>query len=168
MEPQGSLPCSQEPATGPYSVPEEFSQPPTVSQRSILTLSSCLYLGLLSALFPSGFSPKFYMHFLCPVCATCPTHHILLNLITLIIFSEAYTLYTISLLQSPATSSLSGPNYSLQYPTFEHPQSMLFPSNILHTYKTHAFQKVYCTPTWLILWSTVHRACYDFCLTLCH
>jgi hypothetical protein len=45
MEPEGSLPCSQEPATGPCSVPDESSAAGP------------------SSLYPLGFSTIFYMHF---------------------------------------------------------------------------------------------------------
>jgi hypothetical protein len=37
MQPEGSLPCSQEPATGPYPEPDESSRhPKPVSVRSVL------------------------------------------------------------------------------------------------------------------------------------
>jgi hypothetical protein len=45
MEPEGSLPYSQVPATRPYPEPTPSSPPPT-STRSILILSSHLRLGL--------------------------------------------------------------------------------------------------------------------------
>jgi hypothetical protein len=45
MEPEGSLPCSQKPATGPY--PESDPSIP-IPLRSILMLSSHLRLGLCS------------------------------------------------------------------------------------------------------------------------
>jgi hypothetical protein len=48
MEREGSLPCSQEPSTGPYPEPQQFS-------RSILILSTHLRLGLPSGIFHSGF-----------------------------------------------------------------------------------------------------------------
>jgi hypothetical protein len=51
-EPKGSLPCSQEPSTGPYPEPDR-SNP--ISLRSILILPTHLRLGLPSGLFPSGF-----------------------------------------------------------------------------------------------------------------
>ena len=56
MEPGGSLPHSQVPATCPYPEPDRFSPytPPT-SWRSILILSSHLRLCLPSGLLPSGF-----------------------------------------------------------------------------------------------------------------
>jgi hypothetical protein len=79
---------------------------------SILILSSHLCLRLPSSLFPSGFpNNNFYACPMSLIRATCPVHLILLNLITLIIFDEAYGLW--SLLQSPATSFLLGPNFPL-------------------------------------------------------
>jgi hypothetical protein len=52
MEPEGSIPCSQEPFTSPY--PEPYHSDP-ISLRYTLILSTHLRLGLPSSLFPSGF-----------------------------------------------------------------------------------------------------------------
>jgi hypothetical protein len=85
-----------------------------ISLSSILILYSHLHLGLPSALFHSGFLTKtLYTCLVAPMRATCPAHLILLELITLVTFGEAYKLWSYSLcslLQSPATSSLLGPN----------------------------------------------------------
>jgi hypothetical protein len=52
MEPEGSLPCSQEPSTGPYPEPDQSN--PAISLRSILILSTHLRLGFPSGLLPSA------------------------------------------------------------------------------------------------------------------
>jgi hypothetical protein len=116
MEAEGSLPCSQEPATGPCPEPDESSPHPPlfISLRSILMLSPHIRLGLPSGIFPSGFPTKILHAILIyPIRATSPTHLTFLDLITLIIFGEAYKLCSsslCSLIQPPATSSLLGPN----------------------------------------------------------
>jgi len=87
MEPEGSL-CSQDPATSCYPKPDASSlhfHTLFISLRFIVILSTHLHLGLLSGLF--RFSNQ---NIVCisPMHATCPAC-LILELITLIIFSEA-------------------------------------------------------------------------------
>ena len=105
------------------------SMPPhPTSCISILILSSHPRLGLVSALFLSGFPTKtLYAHLLYPVCSTCSVHLILLLLISRIIFGKEYRSLRSSLcsfLHSPVTSSLLGPNILLST-LFSNPQPAL-------------------------------------------
>jgi hypothetical protein len=58
-------------------------------------LSSHLRLGLPSGLFPSGLPTKpLYTPLPSPICATCPTHFLLLDFITRTIVGEEYRLFS--------------------------------------------------------------------------
>jgi hypothetical protein len=59
MEPEGSLPCSQELSTGPYPEPDQPARIyHPISLRSILIFLSHLSLGLPTGNFPSGFPTR--------------------------------------------------------------------------------------------------------------
>ena len=113
MEPESSLPCSQEPAHLSLSwarlIQSTWSQPTYF--RSSLRSSSHLCLVFSSGLFPSGFPTRtLYIPLLSNKRATCPAHVILLDLSTWITFGE---IHITNLLQPSVTSSLLDPNILL-------------------------------------------------------
>ena len=80
MEPDGSLPHSQQLTTYPYPEPDQSSPCPyPTSLRSILILSFHLRLGLPSRLLPSGFPNKTVHAHTLPIRAKCPAHLSLLD-----------------------------------------------------------------------------------------
>ena len=115
MEPEGSLPHSQVPATYPcLSQINSFHAPNPTSWRSFFILSSHLRLDHPSALFPSGFPTK---RLFSPIYATCTAHLFLLNLINGRILIKEYIPLSSSLcsfLHFPVSVSLLGPKYSPQ------------------------------------------------------
>jgi hypothetical protein len=85
MELELSLPCAQEPSTGPYPEPDQSNPSHSISVRSILIFSTYLYLGLSSGLSPFGFPTNIlYPFFFSPIRCSCPAHLIFLDLIILL------------------------------------------------------------------------------------
>ena len=100
-----------------WASPIQLIYPHPTSWRSILILSTHLCLGLPSCLFHSGFPTKtLYTPLSSPIRSTCPVHLILLDFITCTILDEEYRSFSsslCSLLHSPVTSFLLGPNILL-------------------------------------------------------
>jgi hypothetical protein len=68
MEPEGSSPYTQEPATCPYPEPDQSSlRPHPTTRRSILILSSHLRLGFPSGSFPQVSPQKPCVHLFFPL-----------------------------------------------------------------------------------------------------
>jgi hypothetical protein len=66
MEPEGSLPCSQEPSTGSYPEPDQPNPYHLIPSllRSILIVSTHLRFGFPSGLLPYGFATNILYAFL--------------------------------------------------------------------------------------------------------
>ena len=129
---QSSLPHSQVFAASPCPEPDQSSPSPhPASWRSILILSSHLFLGLLSNLFISGSSIKtLCASLLSPLHASYPAPLVLLDLITQIVFSEDYISWSsslCSLLHAPVAHSLLRTRCLPQHPILEQRQPMLLP-----------------------------------------
>jgi hypothetical protein len=74
MEPEASLPCSQEPSASPYPEPDQSSP-----YHPILSLWDTFYYYrptyvLVFLMVPSGFPTKTLYAFFSPMLATCPAH----------------------------------------------------------------------------------------------
>jgi len=149
MEPEGSLPHLQVPATCPYPEPDQFNPcPHPISWRSILILSSLPRLGLPSGL-PLGYLTKtLYAPRLSPIRTTCLAH-LILELITRIIFGEFWVLRPslCNFPPSPVTLSLLGPNILLSTlfsNTLNQRSSLNLSYHVSHPYKNRQNYRSVC------------------------
>ena len=128
---QGSLPHSQVPTTCPYPEPARSSPHPTphflkIHLNIVLPYMPGFPKWSVSLRFPPK---KTYICHFPPICATCPTHLITLDLISRTILGENYRSLTSSIcsfLHSRYLFPLR-PKYSPQHPSLKHPQSMFLP-----------------------------------------
>jgi hypothetical protein len=114
---------------GPQLVPESSSQLRTLFSSIISSITLPSPSSSEWSLLFRFSQPNFYTFLIPPTRATCPTHLILLDFITVIVFGEAYKLLNSS---SPAhpPSHLFLPlrsQYSPQHPVLKDPQFMFLP-----------------------------------------
>ena len=161
MEPEGSLPQSQVPATCPYPEPD---QPIPFTTFHFLKIHLNIFLPSTPGLFPSGFPTKIvYATGLSLIHATFPVHLILLDLITRIIFGEVYRSLSPSLfsyLHSNLTSYFLGVN-SLLSALFWYTLSLRFSLSVSdqdsHPYKTTGKLIVLCILLFIFLYSLLEN-----------
>jgi len=150
MEPEGSLPYPQEPATCPYPDPAQLS---LTSWISNVVLSSHLRLDLLSGLFCSGLPP------ISPVCTPCESHTLDISFF-LIWWPEKHLLHTVKLflMESsplPCYLFLLRPKYPRHSVLAQTPSAYVPPSTILLL----LLLLLYCYYYRMIGWLTIVNYC---------
>jgi hypothetical protein len=127
-EPKGSSPFSQEPTTGRILTLVNLLH--TLPANLLKIHFDPTYASVFQVVsFLPAFPPKLCTLLSSPMCATCPTHLILLDLICLMI-GDKYKLQSSLLcnfLHSPIYFTSLRSKYSSQYLVLTHPQPMLFP-----------------------------------------
>jgi hypothetical protein len=117
MEPQGSLMCSCQPSILILSQMNPIQNVPFYFPKIHSNIIFPSTPRSSEWLFPSGFQTKIlYAFLISPMRSTFPAYFIFLDLVTIIIFGEAYKLWSsslCSLLQPPSTSSLLSSNNPL-------------------------------------------------------
>jgi hypothetical protein len=128
MEPEGSIPNSQELSICSYPEPDQSSPhyPHPTSTRSISILSNHQSLGLPSGLLPSGFpTNKLYTFLFFPFSCYMPRHLILLAFIILIICTwlRVHIMKPFIMQFSPFSCHLISlrSKYPPQHPVIKHP-----------------------------------------------
>jgi len=143
MEPEGSLPRLQVPATCPCPEPDQ-SSPSPLPQSHFLKIHLTVILPFAPGSSQWSFSLRFPHQnpvYTSPLTNTCymPARLILLVLITRIIFGEEYKSLSSSLcnfLHSPVTSSLLGSNISLRTLFSNTLSSLSVIDQVSHPHKT--------------------------------
>ena len=162
MEPEGSLPNSQEPISCPYPEPDQSNPCPQCHflKTHFNIKPPHLCLGLPRGLFPTGFPTKtLYTPLPSHISSTCPAHLILLDLVTWLIICEEYRSLSSSLcsfLHSPVTSFLVGPNIllsTLLLNTHSLHSSLNMSDQVSHLHKITGKILILCTLLFIFLYS---------------